>query len=129
VAGGYFASLPPRSFAARLCAAGLCAALASAAMAQKAEAVLEALAAASPAELAGAVSLRALHARCLAVGMRAATDAASDVQRLHDLFDLALDSNLVAVVVHYVLEVRPHSPPAMRRASPPKALRPRNPDD
>ena len=98
-------------------------------MAQKAEAVLEALAAASPAELAGAASLRALHARCLAVGMRAATDAASDVQRLHDLFDLALDSNLVAVVVHYVLEVRASSPPAMRPMSPQKALRPRNPDD
>ena len=82
-------------------------------MAHKAEAVLEALAAASPAELAGAGSLRALHARCLAVGLPAVADA-SDVHRLHDLFDLALASNLVAVVVHYVLEARPAAP---RRAN------------
>jgi hypothetical protein len=87
-------------------------------MAHKAEAVLEALAAASPAELAGAVSLRALHARCLALGMPAVADAASDVQRLHDLFDLALASNLVSVVVHYVLEARFAAPPTPRSRSP-----------
>ena len=97
-------------------------------MAHKAEAVLEALAAASPAELAGAASLRALHARCLAVGLPAVADAASDVQRLHDLFDLALASNLVSVVVHYVLEVRraaPRRAPA-RCTRESSAARPRN---
>ena len=97
-------------------------------MAHKAEAVLEALAAASPAELAGAASLRALHARCLALGMPAGADAASDVQRLHDLFDLALASNLVSVVVHYVLEAR--CPPALPARQPRGAAfakrRPRN---
>ncbi len=76
-----------------------------------AEAVLEALAEASPASLADAACLRRLHGRCAAAGLvpagLASADAGEDVARLHALFHLALASNLVAVVVHYVQEARP----------------------
>ena len=70
-----------------------------------ADQMFELLARAEPCSLADTHALRALHAQFVAKEL-IEPEASSDAARLHALFDYALDSNLVSVVVHYVLEAR-----------------------
>lgn len=69
----------------------------------RAAAALEALASAPPSSLSTPSSLQTLHAVLCEAGL--ARPAESDVARLHALFDVALKSNLVSVIIDFVVEV------------------------
>jgi hypothetical protein len=90
-------------------------------MTQLVDSLLMDLAKVEPALLARPDSLRQLHDVRAVAGLLdrlpPGGDGGADVARLHALFDHALASNLVSVVVHYVLEARARCAAPLRQRS------------